>query len=32
VDIPLESLRTGLAVRFRPLMTAEQTAVAFGPA
>ena len=32
VDIPLESLRTGLAVRFRPLITAEQTAVAFGPA
>jgi len=32
VDIPLESLRTGLAVRFRPLMTGEQTAVAFGPA
>jgi uncharacterized protein len=32
VDIPLESLRTGLAVRFRPLMTGEQTAVGFGPA
>jgi uncharacterized OB-fold protein len=32
VDIPLDSLRAGLPVRFRPLITDEQTAVAFGPA
>jgi len=32
VDIPLERVRTGLAVRFRPLMTGGQTAVGFGPA
>lgn len=32
VDIPLDSLRAGLPVRFRPLITGEQTAVAFGPA
>jgi uncharacterized OB-fold protein len=32
VDVPLENVRTGLAVRFRPLMTGEQTAVGFGPA
>lgn len=32
VDIPLESLRIGMAVRFRPLVKGEQTLVAFGPA
>lgn len=32
VDIPLDSLRAGLSVRFRPLITGEQTAIAFGPA
>jgi uncharacterized OB-fold protein len=32
VDIPLDTLRTGLTVRFRALMTGEQTAVGFGPA
>lgn len=32
VDIPLDTLRTGLPVRFRPLVTGEQTAIAFGPA
>ena len=31
VDIPFESLRAGLRVRFRPLVTGEQTAIAFGP-
>ena len=32
VDIPFESLRAGLLVRFRPLVTGEQTAIGFGPA
>ena len=32
VDVPLEGLRTGLPVRFRALVTGEQTAVGFGPA
>jgi uncharacterized protein len=32
VDIPLESLRIGLPVRFRPIATGEQTLVGFGPA
>ncbi|MFQ5897795.1 MAG: Zn-ribbon domain-containing OB-fold protein [Candidatus Methylomirabilia bacterium] len=32
VDIPLESLRTGLPVRFRPLIQEDQTVVGFGPA
>ena len=32
VDIPFESLRAGLPVRFRPLITGEQTAIGFGPA
>lgn len=32
VDIPFESLRADLAVRFRPLVTGEQTAIGFGPA
>jgi len=32
VDIPLDTLRTGLTVRFRALVTGEQTAVGFGPA
>ena len=32
VDIPFESLRADLPVRFRPLVTGEQTAIGFGPA
>jgi uncharacterized OB-fold protein len=32
VDIPLDSLRIGLPVRFRPIATGEQTLVGFGPA
>ena len=32
VDIPLDTLRAGLPVQFRPLVTGEQTAVGFGPA
>jgi uncharacterized OB-fold protein len=32
VDIPLDALHTGQAVRFRPLVTGGQTAVGFGPA
>jgi uncharacterized OB-fold protein len=32
VDIPLDTLRAGLPVRFRALVTGEQTAVGFGPA
>jgi uncharacterized OB-fold protein len=32
VELPLESLRVGLPVRFRPLVVGEQTMVAFGPA
>jgi uncharacterized OB-fold protein len=32
VDIPLDTLRVGLAVRFRPLTKNGQTAVGFGPA
>lgn len=31
VDIPLEALRAGLPVRFRPLVTGERTAIGFGP-
>ena len=32
VDLPLESLRVGLSVRFRPLVVGEQTMVGFSPA
>jgi hypothetical protein len=32
VDVPFESLRAELPVRFRPLVTGEQTAIGFGPA
>ena len=32
VDIPLDSLRIGLPVRFRPIASGEQTLVGFGPA
>ena len=32
VDIPIESLRMGLPVKFRPLQTEDQTVVGFGPA
>jgi uncharacterized protein len=31
VDIPLDQLKVGLAVRFRPLTKNGQTAVGFGP-
>jgi 3-oxo-4,17-pregnadiene-20-carboxyl-CoA hydratase alpha subunit len=32
VDLPLDSLRVGLPVKFRPIVTADQTLVGFGPA
>ena len=32
VEVPLESLRAGLPVRFRPVVVGEQTMVGFGPA
>ncbi|HEX2439023.1 MAG TPA: Zn-ribbon domain-containing OB-fold protein [Methylomirabilota bacterium] len=32
LDVPLDRLQVGLAVRFRPLVRDGQTAVAFGPA
>lgn len=32
VDIPIDSLKIGLPVKFRPLLTADQTVVGFGPA
>ena len=32
VDIPLDRLTIGLPVRFRPLVTENQTSVGFGPA
>jgi uncharacterized OB-fold protein len=32
VDIPFDALRADLPVRFRPLITAEQTSIGFGPA
>jgi uncharacterized OB-fold protein len=32
VDVPLEQIAVGLPVRFRPLISGGQTAVAFGPA
>ena len=32
IDMPLERVRTGLAVRFVPLIESEQTAIGFGPA
>lgn len=32
VDIPLDTLAVGLAVRFRPLVIQNQTAIGFGPA
>lgn len=32
VDIPLDTLSVGLPVRFRPVVSGEQTTVAFGPA
>jgi uncharacterized OB-fold protein len=31
VEIPLEALRVGLPVRFRPLVNEGQTAIGFGP-
>jgi hypothetical protein len=32
VDIPIDDLRIGLPVKFRPLVTDDQTLVGFGPA
>jgi len=32
VEVPLDSLRAGLPVRFRPVVVGEQTMVGFGPA
>jgi uncharacterized OB-fold protein len=32
VDVPLERVAVGLAVRFRPIVSGGQTALAFGPA
>ena len=31
-DLPLESLRVGLPVRFRPLVSGAETIIGFGPA
>jgi uncharacterized OB-fold protein len=31
VDIPLEAVKTGLLVRFRPLLEEQRTAIGFGP-
>jgi hypothetical protein len=31
VDIPLDSLRVGLPVKFQPIVSADETLVAFGP-
>ena len=32
VDIPLETLKAGLPVRFRPVQIDSQTVIGFGPA
>ena len=32
VDIPVDKVAVGLPVRFRPLVSGNQTAVGFGPA
>jgi len=32
VDIPLDALAVGQAVRFRPIVEPHQTGIAFGPA
>ena len=32
VDFPLDSLAAGISVRFRPLITGNQTVIGFGPA
>ena len=32
VDVPLEAVRSGLAVRFRPIVIGGQTAIGFSPA
>jgi uncharacterized OB-fold protein len=32
VDIPLEALKTGLSVKFRPVVANNQTIIGFGPA
>ena len=31
LDIPLDTLKVGMSVRFRPLIREDQTVVAFGP-
>jgi uncharacterized OB-fold protein len=31
LDIPLDALKVGMPVRFRPLIREDQTVVAFGP-
>jgi hypothetical protein len=32
VDIPFETLKSGLPVRFRPIEREQQTLIGFGPA
>jgi hypothetical protein len=32
VDIPLDALKTGLPVKFRPVVSEGQTVIGFGPA
>jgi uncharacterized protein len=32
VDVPLDGIKVGLPVRFRPLVHGDQTLIAFGPA
>ena len=32
VEIPLDTLKTGLPVKFRPLVSEHQTLIGFGPA
>jgi uncharacterized OB-fold protein len=32
VDVPLEKVAIGMAVRFRPLLTKDQTSIGFAPA
>lgn len=32
VDIPIDQVKLGLPVRFRPLVTEDRTAIGFGPA
>ena len=32
VEIPVDTIKTGLPVKFRPLMSKGQTVIGFGPA